>query len=103
MAYTVAVIFCSLLVEPRIEIPIRGQPSSSIDREEFIKSWSFVMPRNDSLKNLKNGGLASIDVPKYNEFCAGAEDGRDEYFASKLDDEDRNGVERDLQDIMIQL
>jgi hypothetical protein len=61
------------------------------------------MPGNDSLKNLQHDGLASIDVPKYNELCAEAEDGSDEYSASKLDDEDRNDVERDVQDIVIQI
>jgi hypothetical protein len=43
------------------------------------------------------------DVPKYNEFRTGAEDGSDESSASKLDDEDRNDVERDVQGIVIQL
>jgi hypothetical protein len=61
------------------------------------------MPGNDSLKNLQHDGLASIDVPKYNEFCAGAEDGSYESSASKLDDEYRNEVERDVQDTEVQL
>jgi hypothetical protein len=103
MAYTVAVAFRSLLVEIRDLYPIRGHNPSSIDREEFIVRWSFLMPGNDSLKNLQHDGLASIDVPKYNELCAGAKDGSDESSASKLDDEDRNDVERDVQDTVIQL
>ena len=61
------------------------------------------MPGTDSLKNLQHEGLASIYVTKYNEFCAGAEDGSDESSASKLDDEDGNYVERDVQYIVIQL
>jgi hypothetical protein len=103
MAYTVAVAFRSLLVELRDLYPIRGHTPSSIDREEFIMRWSFLMPGIDSLKNLQHDGLASIDVSKYNELCAGAEDGSDESSASKLDDEDRNDVERDVQDIVIQI
>ena len=103
MAYTVAVTFRSLLVELRDLYPIRGHTPSNIDREEFIMRWNFLMPGTDSLKNLQHEGLASIDVTKYNEFCAGAEDGSDESSASKLDDEDRNDVERDVQDIVIQL
>jgi hypothetical protein len=65
--------------------------------------WSFLIPGNNSLKNLQHDGIASIDFPKYNEFCAGAEDGRDESSASKLDDEDPNDVEHDVQDIVKQL
>jgi hypothetical protein len=45
----------------------------------------------------------SIDVPKYDEFSAGAKDGSDETSDSKLDDEDLNDVERDVQDIVIRL
>jgi hypothetical protein len=67
MAYTVAVAFRSLLVELRDLYPIRGHTPSSIDREEFIMRWSFLMPGIDSLKNLQHEGLASIDVSKYNE------------------------------------
>ena len=92
MAYTVAVTFRSLLVELRDLYPIRGHTPSNIDREEFIMRWNFLMPGTDSLKNLQHEGLASIDVTKYNEFCAGAEDGSDESSASKLDDEDGNEV-----------
>ena len=102
MAYTVAVTFRSFLVELRDLYPKCEHTPSSIDREEFIMRWSFLMPGIDSLKNLQHDGLASIDVSKYNELCAGAEDGSDESSASKLDDEDRNDVERDVQDIVIQ-
>jgi hypothetical protein len=103
MAYTVAVTFRNFLVELRDIYPICEHTPSSIDREYFIMRWSFLMPGIDSLKNLQHEGLESIDVSKYNEFCAGAEDGSDESsFASKQDDEDRNDVERDVQDIVIQ-
>jgi hypothetical protein len=47
--------------------------------------------------------LASMDVSKYNELCAGAKDASDESSASKLDDEDHNDVERDVQDSVIQV
>ena len=103
MAYTVAVTFRSLLVELRDLYPIRGHTPSNIDREEFIMRWNFLMPGTDSLKNLQHEGLASIDVTKYNEFCAGAEDGSDESSASKLDDKYRNDVEREVQEFVIQL
>jgi hypothetical protein len=82
MAYTVAVAFRSLLVELRDLYPIRGCTPSSIDREEFIMRWNILMPSIDSLKNLQHDCIASIYVPKYNEFCAGAEDGSDESFDS---------------------
>jgi hypothetical protein len=103
MAYTVAVAFRSLLVELRDLYPIRGHTPSSIDREKIILRWSILMLGIDSLKNLKHDGLASKDVSKYSELCAGSEDGSDESSASKLDDEERNDVERDVQDIVIQL
>jgi hypothetical protein len=61
------------------------------------------MPGIDSLTNLQHEVLASIYFTKYNEFCAGAEDGSYESSALKLDDEDRNVVEREVQDIRIQL
>jgi hypothetical protein len=102
MAYTIAVTFRSFLVQLRDLYPICEQTPSSIDREDFIMRWSFLMPGIDSLKNLQHEGLASIDVSKYNEFCAGAEDRRDESSASKIDEEDRNDFERDVQDIVIQ-
>lgn len=103
MAYTVAVTFRSLLVDLRDLYSVRGVTPSKIDREEFIARWNFFMPGIDSLKNLQHEGLASIDVTKYNELCAGAQDGSDESSASNIDDEDRNVVERDVQDIVIQL
>jgi hypothetical protein len=96
MAYTVAVTFVSFLVKVRYLYPICEHTPSSIDREDFTMRWSFLMPGIDSLKNLQHEGLASIDVSKCNELCAGAEDGSDESAASKLDDEDRNDVERDV-------
>jgi hypothetical protein len=65
--------------------------------------WSFLMPGNDSLKNLQDEGLASIDVPKYNEICARAEGGIGAFFASKQDDDDHNYVERNVQDIVIKI
>jgi hypothetical protein len=74
MACTVAVTLRSLLVGLRDLYPIRGHISSSIDREEFIMRWNFLVPGIDSQKNLQHEGMASIDVPKYNEFGAGAED-----------------------------
>jgi hypothetical protein len=61
------------------------------------------MPGIDSLKSLQHDCLASINVTKYNEFCAGAEDGSDESSSSKVDDEDRNDVERNVKYIVIQL
>jgi hypothetical protein len=81
MAYTVAVAFRSLLVELRDLYPIRGHTPSSIDREEFIMHWSFLMPGYYSLMNLQPDGLESIDVRKYKEFFAEAEDGSDESSA----------------------
>jgi hypothetical protein len=77
-------------------------------REELLRRATrlekgFFMPGIDSLKNLQHEGLASINVTKYNELCAGAEDGSDESSASNIDDEDRNVLERDVQDILIQL
>jgi hypothetical protein len=41
--------------------------------------------------------------PNTTNFGAGAEDGSDEHYASKIDDEDRNDVERDVQDVVMQL
>jgi hypothetical protein len=48
------------------------------------------MTGNNSMKNLQHDGVASTDVPEYNELCAGADDRRDESSVSKLDDEDQN-------------
>jgi hypothetical protein len=101
MAYTVAVTFRGFFVELRDMYPICGHTPSSIDREEFIIRWNVLMPAIDNLKNLKHDGLASIGNPKYNEFCAGTKDGSDDSSASKLDYEDLNDVERDVQDIVI--
>jgi hypothetical protein len=92
MAYTVAVSFSSFLVEIRDLSSIFQHTPSSINREDFIMRWSFLMPDSDSLKNLQHECLASIDYSKYNEFCAGAEDGSDESSSSKIDDEDSNDV-----------
>jgi hypothetical protein len=103
IAHTFAVNFRSLLVELRDQYRNSGHTPSSIDREEFTMRWSLLTPGNDSLRNLQHDGLASIDAPKYEEFCAGAEDGSDESSASNVDDKDRNDVERDVQDIVIQI
>jgi hypothetical protein len=101
MAYTVTVNFLSFFVEIRDLYPKFEHTPSSIDREDFIMRWSFLMPGIDSLKNLQHEGLASIDGSKYKELCAGAEDASGESSASKIDDEDRDDVERDVQDIVI--